>query len=394
MANYPYELEKGSKKVPCPNCGRKSFKRVVDTATGDRLPNTVGRCDHESSCGYSFTWNQYFADNPEARNKPTGHFRERQKSRIVKPGSSPITGEKREWQARFTRKKPDYLEKDLLLGTLGRYEENAFVQFLLDLFPYDPDDVWQAVRSYRIGTKNGFTVFPTISRIGKVCKGKLLKFNKAGNTLTYPDGGRAVSSLEYYLKKEGKLKRDFETDKDVYFGEHLLATNPDSPIAIVESEKSAVIGSICKRVFDNGFVWLACGSGSWLNAKRLKRLGRDRTIWLFPDADPKGFWFAKWQGIALDASKYGLIVRVSDLIKTRATADEKADGCDMADYLIRLQRQRNDPATREAFRILIEDRLSLLMIDGRLTLDDAEAEILATGFFENAIREALGGTSK
>lgn len=386
MANYPYELEIGSKKVLCLQCGRKSFKRVIETASGNRLPDHVGRCDHESGCGYSYTWKQYFADNPEARSTGNGHFRKGRKRRIPKPTSNNKNSVQSVSEGRCLNKKPEYLEIDHMLETLTGYAQNAFVQFLLTLFPYNPEDVFEAVEKYRIGTKDGFTVFPTISKNGKICKAKLIKFDV--NTGKRIKDGYSISSLEAKLKKAGKLQSDFETNKDIFFGEHLLADFPDLPIAIVEAEKSAVIASICSGVFPD-LVWLACGSGGWLKAERLKRIGHNRTILLIPDADTNGHWFNKWQAIASDARKSGLIVIVSDLIERRATDAEKAKGYDLADYLIREQARRNNPATREAFRDLIEERLGVMTFDGGMSEAEAESYLESSDFLQNAVQLVL-----
>lgn len=52
---YPFGLEKGSRKFPCPQCGRKTFVRVVGYQDRQYLPDFVGRCDRESKCGYEYT---------------------------------------------------------------------------------------------------------------------------------------------------------------------------------------------------------------------------------------------------------------------------------------------------------------------------------------------------
>ncbi len=66
----PYSLQKyaspASRHV-CPNCGDKhSFCLYVDEA-GHALASNVGRCNHESSCGYHYTPKEYFRDHPEAK---------------------------------------------------------------------------------------------------------------------------------------------------------------------------------------------------------------------------------------------------------------------------------------------------------------------------------------
>lgn len=364
----------------CPACGRaKQFTLYIDAETGRYLANDVGRCNRESSCGYHYTPKEYFADNPGAISvSKMSVFK-----RVSKQDSNHKTRLERGYEGRFQTKKPDCIDIDHLLQTLTDYDQNSFVQFLLKLFPYDdPSDLIQTVKEYCIGTKDGFTVFPTISKIGKICKAKLIKFDPA--TGKRIKDGYSISSLESILKREGKLKKDFETDKDVFFGEHLSRKYAALPIAIVESEKSAVIGSICQGVFPD-MVWLAAGSKQWLKANRLERLGRDRKIFLYPDADG----FDKWQGIASDASKVGLTVKVSNLIEKRATSEAKAKQVDLADYLINEQQKRNDAANREAFRDLIEERLAIMTIDGGMSDEQAEAEIIASGFYAEAIRAVL-----
>ena len=65
---HQYSLEKYSGKRSChicPNCGdRTSLVRYIDEA-GNYLHDTVGRCNHESSCGYHYTPRQYYHDHPD-----------------------------------------------------------------------------------------------------------------------------------------------------------------------------------------------------------------------------------------------------------------------------------------------------------------------------------------
>lgn len=186
------------------------------------------------------------------------------------------------------------------------------------------------------------------------------------------------------MKKAGQLPDTFEL-RQCFFGEHLLSKYPGRAIAIVEAEKTAVIGSLCDRVFPD-LVWIACGGLSNLKADSLARIGRDRTIHLFPDANA----FDKWNSIAFDASKRGLAVNVSDLLEKRATGDQKREGYDLADYLIAEQRRRNDPAKRAAFAAMIEERLAIMTIDGGLDQAEAERQLETSGFIEYAERCVLG----
>ena len=68
MSNYSLQNYKGmATRHICPNCGdRHSFAYYVDEQD-TLLHPSVGRCNHESSCGYHYTPKQYFHDHPECR---------------------------------------------------------------------------------------------------------------------------------------------------------------------------------------------------------------------------------------------------------------------------------------------------------------------------------------
>lgn len=68
MGNYALQKYKGTAtRHTCPNCGdKRSFTYYVDES-GTPLHTSVGRCNHESSCGYHYTPKEYFHDHPECR---------------------------------------------------------------------------------------------------------------------------------------------------------------------------------------------------------------------------------------------------------------------------------------------------------------------------------------
>ena len=68
MGNYTLQRYKGTAtRHTCPNCGdKRSFTYYVDES-GMLLHPSVGRCNHESSCGYHYTPKEYFHDHPECR---------------------------------------------------------------------------------------------------------------------------------------------------------------------------------------------------------------------------------------------------------------------------------------------------------------------------------------
>jgi hypothetical protein len=156
------------------------------------------------------------------------------------------------------------------------------------------------------------------------------------------------------------------------------------PIAIVEAEKTAIIASLCFPEF----VWLGSNSKTWLKSERLKRLGQ-RQIVLYPDADG----FELWQEIALDGKRQGLTIKVSNLIENHATDEQKANGYDLADYLINQQSEinelnevydaynskvdlvLNDETLFNGFKLFLEEQKAIAIYNGE---SEAEAERICT----------------
>ncbi len=108
------------------------------------------------------------------------------------------------------------------------------------------------------------------------------------------------------------------------FGEHLLI-DKTKPVAIVESEKTAVIAS----VYLPQFIWVAVGSLTNLNAEKCSIL-KGRTVTLFPDLNG----FDKWSSKAKELSRLATFT-VSDLLERKASEAERKQGFDLADYLIK-----------------------------------------------------------
>jgi ribosomal protein L10 len=112
--------------------------------------------------------------------------------------------------------------------------------------------------------------------------------------------------------------------KQCLFGEHLLKNNTKT-IAIVESEKTAVIAS----AYLPQFIWLAAGSKDGLNAEKCSVL-KGRTVVLFPDLDG----FEKWSSKANELSHIAKFT-VSNLLNSKATEAERKQQFDIADYLVK-----------------------------------------------------------
>ena len=364
-------------KHACPSCGgRNAFVRYIGD-DGRYLAADVGKCDRDSKCGYHRTPKQFFADNPQnlagsaRKTKGAATYRIAQK---MSPAAA--------CEAQTIERKPNYISFEHFKTTLGSYDRNAFVQFLLNLFPDSAEEISDVLKAYLVGTFQDYCSFPYIDRFNRICKAKLIRFNPAtGKRLK---GDYDTSSLVAKLRQAGKITGDFEY-RQVFFGEHLLRKFLNKPVAIVESEKSAILASLCMPKF----IWLGSHSKTWLKAERLRNIGQ-RKIVLYPDGDG----FSAWQTIARDARRLGADVQVSTIIEQLATPEQKREGFDIADLLINQQREINhtnefidaenakleaiqrDPELNYKFSLIIDERTAILMESSGLS--EAEAERICT----------------
>jgi hypothetical protein len=360
------QLEKyrGTKtRHTCPTCGSRNCFVRYQNENGEYLAEDVGRCNRESKCGYHKKPKEFYADNPT--NSKFAQVRAKKSEQI----KTQIRAEK--------PKSFDVIPPEHLKATLGNYDRNAFVQFLFNLFPDCSDEIQAVLSLYFVGTYQDYTSFPSIDRLNRICRAKLIRFNQTtGKRLK---GDNDTSSLPAKLK----LKENFQY-KQIFFGEHLLAKYPNKTICIVESEKTAIVASLCFPEF----VWLGSNSKTWLKAERIKRLG-NRQIILYPDADG----FDLWQGIASEARTQGLNVKASALIQNHATDEQKANGYDLADYLInqqteinahneradiynfKLEKVLNDKSLLAVFNSILDEEKAIAIYNGS---SEAEAEKLCT----------------
>lgn len=302
MNEYKYILEpyKGmSTRYHCPECqsNEKTFSLYIDTETGEHLNNIVGRCNRESKCGYHYTPKQYFQDN----NISFDTNREYKLKKFT-PQQKPVS----------------FIPIDVFKASLKEHETNNFVVFLINLFGVDITN--ELISRYFLATSKhwyGATVFWQIDTKGKVRTGKIMLYNAT-------TGKRIKEPFNHIYWVHKALKQpEFEL-KQCLFGEHLLKGNT-KPVAIVESEKTAIISS----VYLPQFIWLAVGSLTNLNAEKCSIL-KGRTVTLFPDLNG----FEKWSNKAKELSHITNF-NISDLLERKASEAEKEQGFDLADYLIK-----------------------------------------------------------
>ncbi|GAB6395408.1 MAG: hypothetical protein MdMp024_1720 [Bacteroidales bacterium] len=178
-----------------------------------------------------------------------------------------------------------------------------------------------AVRMYGVGTaKSGATIFWQLDADNNVRTGKIIHYK--------PDGHRNHDVNINWAHTALKLT-DYNLSQCL-FGLHLLRGN-NKPVAIVESEKSAVIGSI----YHPRYVWLATGGKQ--NFRLIEEAAAagyfdGRKVKLVPDLKATADWEAKAQELR---NKCKLDISVYKDLERRATEEERADGLDIADFLLR-----------------------------------------------------------
>ena len=305
--NQPY-LEKYSGRASrhkCPKCGDPhSFAYYLDGNTGQPIDKTVGRCNHESGCGYHYTPKQFFIDNPTERERHkevmVQSLSPRQKKEI---GYIPFS----------------YVERSVSYNS-------SFVHFLCGLFDrysLESPTIERLMQDYALGaTKDGSMIYWQIDTKGRVRTGKVMKYNEKTGHRIKDAGG--INWIHAMMKKQKLLPDDYNLVQCL-FGEHLLRIYPDRVVALVESEKSALIGA---GVFPE-YVWLATGGKSQLSTDKLKIL-KGRTVIMFPDVDGFEYWTSK----AKEVEAIGCKVIVSDLLEKNATEEDRENKIDIADWLI------------------------------------------------------------
>jgi len=283
MKEYKYHLDKTSKKFNCPQCGKKTFVKYVETETGHYADSKYGRCDREIKCGY--------LEYPNGNSIINYNY-------VTPP---PI--------------KPSYIDKEILQKTLTKYETNPLIIYLYN--NYDKDQVNITIEKYKIGTSKQFnssTIFWQIDHTGNIRTGKIMAYDITTGKRIKDKNIIAISWVHY------KLKKAKESIRQCLFGLHLLNDNIKQ-VAIVESEKTAIIMNI---EFPK-YTWMATGSLGGFKYEYLKPLKSKEII-----AFPENGGYDKWKTTANNLNSKEFNIRVSKLLEV----DEFEMGWDLVDVLI------------------------------------------------------------
>lgn len=277
MKEFKYYLRKGSKKDLCPKCNKKTYVPYLETDTGNYID--AGRCDREQNCGYH-----------------------------KKPESNDIVFITKE----IIKKETNYIPLSVLENYYLKENTNNFIKFLQSIFT--KEQVKVAEQLYFISDKGNQVIFWQIDQLERVRSGKIMDYNSTTGKRIKDENGKA--HINWIHKQPYNLKQ-------CLFGLHLIKEDKIKTIAIVESEKTAILMSI----YVPEFLWLATGSKSGFKIEYISEI-KSRKIICFPD---KGC-FKEWNEKVLEMNNFGYSITISDIIEK----SDCEDGLDIADLYLKL----------------------------------------------------------
>lgn len=310
MNKYRYQYLKwtddaghsASNKSVCPNCGKKTFVRVIDTETNELLPDYVGKCDRQNKCGYCYSYAQYFKDHSVTGIKRS-FMRKQSKPECMK------------------RKTIDIIKPEVMYPTLNK---TCFLKKYLKKI-FGDDLVENCFTRYFVGAdKYQYTIFWQVDSERNIRTAKRMLYNE--NTGHRRKEDNTISFIHAALKRDGTLPVEWSATQ-VLFGSHLLKDHPNQPVCIVESEKTAII---CSLLIPN-VVWLATGGKQNMKQLMFEPL-RGRNVVFYPDLGAYNEWEDKAKLLAL---RCGFKHTLSQILEKEATVEERAEGLDIADYLLK-----------------------------------------------------------
>ncbi|NEW84560.1 MAG: hypothetical protein GZ094_19640 [Mariniphaga sp.] len=291
----------------CPGCKDKNrtFVLYIDCETGAKINPNVGRCNRLDNCGYHYPPAKYFKDNDIIFDTTTA--------------MAPRT--------KTVQKPTFFMNTEILKASLQINKtvfqigsSNNLVKFLIQQF--GEKVTAELIAKYFIGSSNHWTcssIFWQVDSQGKIRTGKVMQYNAI-------NGHRIKEPNNRIAWEHTAIKPDNTELKQCLFGEHLLRDRI-KPVAICESEKTAIIAS----VYLPQYIWLATGGLENLSSQKCEVL-KGRKIILYPDLKAYDKWRLKAKEI--NEKMIGTRFLISEYLERIATEKERSEGYDIADYLL------------------------------------------------------------
>jgi len=299
MTSHRYAFAHRLPKKSCPNCGHKRLRTYIDLTTGEECDHKYGMCDRKEGCGYFLA--------------PSGLAKDYEPKKKMQP--PPI----RRTSWRCPQKYVD--------ATIQHNEHNTLLKWLRSIVGDKADRVWS---DYRVGT------YPPGRRTELMYATCFWQIGgddmpRSAKIIPYHPNGKRVKELgstwmhSVITATPNNPRGDSMETLGIgqcLFGEHLLRQRPDALVAVVESEKSALIGSC----FYPDVVWVATGGSNTFTVERCMALA-GRKVVVFPDAG----MYEEWLAHSIDMVMCDMVV--SDILEAMGVPK----GDDVADYLIHEQ---------------------------------------------------------
>lgn len=305
MTEYRFHLQKyktGCKTI-CPSCNRnRCFTRYVDEDGKVKFPGSVGKCDHDNSCGYHYTPREYFKDNPK-ENKNDCQYEPYKPKVMQSPAEYP----------------PSFIDNAIMEKSKSHYDINPLFIYIKSIF--GESEAGHLFDMYNVGTSSkwgGSTVYWQVDNKRRVRTGKVMLYDSK-------TGRRVKEPCCYVSWAHAEMKFKHFNLKQCLFGEHLLSTQPEAKVMIAESEKTAIIATH----FMPSYVWLATGGKNGCFKSDVMSVLHGRDVILIPDLGATEQWTNHSKMLSICHS-----VVVSNIIETNATTEQRAQGLDIADFLL------------------------------------------------------------
>lgn len=314
----------------CPKCGRaRCFSRYIDADGLIAFPDEVGRCNHVNECGYHYTPAQFFAD--------------------VRRGSISFENHTTSTPA-ITPPPPQKVFLDILACECCRphFRNTELCAYLERMF--GSERVQAVADLYKVGGyPGGFVVFPFIDEQGRLTTGKVLRYRGGHRGHDDNDTTYLHSLIRSREKATGAksplILRQVDawsvSTNQCWFGAHLLPGRPDDAVAIVESEKTALMCAILQPEL----VWLATSSSNCFRNYRAPDL-KGRSVFLYADANMVDDWTERsrslechsievvpWYVLEAPGSKRDIADLIEDVFLDRQQGNESSTAQDKAQLL-------------------------------------------------------------
>lgn len=306
---HRFSFNPNLKKGRCPKCGQHGrFRYYYDYKRQSIIDESCGKCERVDNCKHHYPPREYFKDHP-------GYFSNE------KHDSNKINeiNESNDKSITDLLNDLEYLDKDYLRDSFFQFKpSNPFLIFLKSLGLEDIEILRSVISKMNVLFLDDEDIaFMYEDLEGRWTRGKIMKFDRTGHRLKNVKG--SINSFHNIMKIDRALM-----PKMHLFGLHLLnrEENNNKSIAIVESEKSAVLAN---HYFPE-MIWMATSGLGNLKYERLKPLS-GRPIILFPDNGCFNLWRDK---IEKENIKRFMDISINDTFE----GAEFNKGYDIADYIV------------------------------------------------------------